>query len=103
MMEYEGAHAGLGIHHHPFGQTYADLFGPEKFPDALLVVKIGARGVSQAVPLATITSRETFPHRHGRRIRKAPVLADAPVKPFRGGFRRFDGQRLQRVSLEEPA
>src|SRR5688500_1911487 len=54
MMKDQRAHAGLGLHHHALGKMAANLFRPEQFPDALLVVEIRTRRVAEAIALAAI-------------------------------------------------
>src|SRR5262245_33399146 len=101
MMEHERADAGLGIHHHSLCQFYADLLRPQERPQALLIVKVGTRGISEAVALASVPRCEPVAHGHRRRIREAPVLANAPVEPFGARLRGFDGERLYAVRFEE--
>ena len=79
----------------------ADVFGPEQFADALLIVEIGAGGVAEAVALAAIVRGEALVHGDGGRVGEAPILADAAMEPLGAGFGGFDGQSLERVRHEE--
>src|ERR1035437_3350262 len=103
MVEDDGAYAGFRLHHHAFGQLHADVFGPEQFPHALLIVQVGARRVAEAVALAVILRCEAIVHGYGGRIGEAPILADAAVQPLRRGLGGLDGQRLNGMRLEESA
>ena len=77
--------------------------GLQQLPDALLVVQVRAGRIAEAVALAAIAGREALLHGHGRRIGEAPILADAAVQPLGAAFGGLDGQRLDRVRLEELA
>src|ERR1035438_754740 len=103
MMEYQRAHAGLGLHHHAFGEIDADVLGTEQREQALLIVQIGTSRIAEAVALAAIFRGEAVVHGEGGRIGEAPILADAAVEPFRGALSRLNGQRLDGVRLEELA
>src|SRR5689334_10109190 len=98
MVEDKRADAGFGIHHETFGELDADFFGLQQFPDAGLVLQIGAGGVAEAVALAAIARSEALRQRHFRRIGETPVFADAAVQPFGAAFGRFDGESLQAVA-----
>src|SRR5262249_39122217 len=100
MVKDQRTHARLRLHHHAFGQTHADLLWMQQLPDPLLIVKVLTRAVSEAVPLATIARGKALLHRHRRRIRKAPVLANATVQPFGGRLGSLDGQSLESVGFE---
>ena len=103
MVEHQGADAGFRLHHHAFGEAHADFLGAQQLPDALLVVQVGAGGIAEAVALAAVAGGEAVVHGEGGRIGEAPILADAAVQPFGGGFGGFDGQRLDGVGFEELA
>src|SRR6185369_6922809 len=55
MVEHHGADAGLGLHHHAFGELDADLLRPQQRPQSSLVVEVRTGRVSEAVALAAIT------------------------------------------------
>ena len=92
MVEGDRAHARLRLHHHAFGQMYADILGLEQFPYALLIVQVGTRRIADAVALAVIPGGEAIVHGHGERIGEAPILVDAAVQPLRGCLGGFDGE-----------
>src|ERR1017187_8846553 len=94
MVEDDGAHAGLRLHHHAFGQLDADIAGLEQLEHAPLIVQVGTRGIAEAVALAVVLRREAVVHGHGGGIGEAPIFADAAMQPLRRRFGGFDGQRL---------
>ena len=71
--------------------------------DSLLVVKVRARGIAEAIPFAAIARGESLLHRHGRRIGKAPIFSHAAMQPLGAALRRLDREGLQRVRHEELA
>src|ERR1700729_1423212 len=68
MMEDQRADAGFGVHHHAFGEMYADFFRFQKHPYAGLVVEIRTGGIAETVAFAAITRSETLGHGERGRI-----------------------------------
>src|SRR5260370_1460446 len=103
MVEYQRTHAGLGLHHHAFSESHADVLRPQQFPETLLIVQIGARGVAETVALAAILRGEAIMHRRSRRVGEAPLLAHAAMQPLGRPFGSLDRQRLDAVHLSKLA
>jgi len=47
MVEDEGRHRGLGVHHEALGQAQTDLLGPEQIEQRALVGEVGASGIAE--------------------------------------------------------
>src|SRR5207244_5413693 len=101
MVEHQRAHARLRVHHHAVGEPHADIFGLQQLPEALLVVEVRARRITEAVALAAIARREPLLHGHGGWIGKAPVLTHSAMQPLRAALCGFDRQSLESVREEK--
>ena len=94
-MKNHGTETGFRVHHHAFGQAYADFRGLQKLPQTLLIVEIRARRIAEAVTLAAITGGESRLHCHIAGIGETPVFAEPSVQPLRAGLGGFEREGLQ--------
>src|SRR5260370_26585289 len=75
VMEDQGRHGGLGVHHESLRQLEADLRRLEEIEEDALVGEVRTGGVAEGVPDSSVARLEPVLHGQPGRIGEAPLGA----------------------------
>src|SRR5437867_3137511 len=100
VMEDEGRHGGLRVHHEPFRQLEANLRRLEEIEEDALVGEVRTGGIAEGDPDASVARLEPVLHGQPGRIGKAPLGAQPRVEHLRESFGQLDGEGLDGMGAQ---
>src|ERR1700730_13363382 len=100
VMEDEGRHGGLGVHHESFRQLEADLRRLEEIEEDALVGEVRAGGIAEGDADAAVSRLEPILHGEPGRVGEAPLGAQPRVEHLRERFGQLDGEGLDGMGAE---
>src|SRR2546422_1123654 len=100
VMEDEGRHGGLGVHHESLRQPEADLRRLEEIEEDALVGEVRTGGIAEGDADASVARLEPILHGQPGRIGKAPLGAQPRVKHLRERLGQLDGEGLDGMGAE---